>query len=315
MEQKRKPSLTESLATDVSKGSDSYSKLPEKMVRYSRARSRALAILPHVDKEQQKTGSPFLKKVHDDLITCGNYLHFRNYYTVEQIRLIDARFCKKHLFCPLCAIRRGSKQLSSYLTRYKVITGANSNLRPYMITLTVKNGPDLMERYNHLVKSLKKVTKSRSRALSGSRHVTEFSKVQAAVGTYEFTNKKNGWHPHVHIIALCEEMPNQKTLSSEWLKITGDSFIVDVRPIGNPEEPIKGFAEVFKYALKFSDLTLDQQVFAAMALHGKRLLFSLGLFRGVVVPESLLDEPLDDLPYFDIFYRYLDGAGYTNLDS
>jgi len=315
MKQKRKPSLTTSLATDVSKGSDSFSKLPEKMVRYSRARSRALSILPHVDAEQQKTGSPFLQKVHDDLLTCGNYLHFRNYHTVDQIRLRDARFCKKHLFCPLCAIRRGSKQLSSYLTRYKVITAEKPALKPYMITLTVKNGSDLLERYSHLVNSLKKVTRGRSRALSGSRNVTEFSKVQGAVGTYEFTNKKNGWHPHVHIIALCEEMPNQKTLSSEWLKITGDSFIVDVRPIGNPEEPIKGFAEVFKYALKFSDLTLDQQVFAAMALQGKRLLFSLGLFRGVVVPESLLDEPLDDLPYIDIFYRYLDGTGYTNLDS
>ena len=310
MSEKEKPSLTPILADVVSKGSDSFSKLPEKMVRYSRARSRAISILPHVEREQQKTGSPFLKKVHDDLITCGNYLHFRNYHTVDQTRLHDARFCKKHLFCPLCAIRRGSKQLSSYLSRYKAIIEHNPTLRPCMVTLTVKNGPDLTERYNHLVTSLKKVTRARSRALSGSRDKTEFSKVKAAVGTYEFTNKNNGWHPHVHIIALVEENIDQAKLSKEWHTITGDSFIVDVRPISNPEEPIKGFAEVFKYALKFSDLTLEQQVFAAMQLHKKRLLFSIGLFRGVVVPESLTDEPLDDLPYIDIFYRYYEKNGY-----
>jgi len=310
MPQKEKPSLTSTLASDVSKGSDTFSKLPDKMVRYSRAKSRALSILPHVQMEQQKTGSPFLQKVHDDLITCGNYLHFRNYHTVDQIRLRDARFCKKHLFCPLCAIRRGSKQLSSYLSRYKVIMGENPTLRPFMVTLTVKNGSDLMERYDHLVLSLKKVTRARSRALSGSRHVTEFSKIKAAVGTYEFTNKRNGWHPHVHIIALVNDELDQAKLSKEWHKITGDSFIVDVRPIGDPDEPIKGFAEVFKYALKFSDLTLEKQVFAAVSLHSKRLLFSIGLFRGVTVPESLLDEPLDDLPYVDIFYRYFNDAGY-----
>ena len=37
------------------------------------------------------------------------------------------------------------------------------------------------------------------------------------------------------------------------------------------------------------------------------MLFRSGLFRGVQVPENLLDEPLDSLPYWDRFYRYLGG--------
>lgn len=65
--------------------------------------------------------------------------------------------------------------------------------------------------------------------------------------------------------------------------------------------------EVFKYAVKFSDLTLEDNWHAAQILKGKRLLNSFGLFRGVEIPDSLLDEPLDELPYWDRFYRYFGG--------
>ena len=53
--------------------------------------------------------------------------------------------------------------------------------------------------------------------------------------------------------------------------------------------------EVFKYAVKFSDLTLADNWHAAQILKGKRLLNSFGSFRGVDIPDSLLDEPLDGL--------------------
>jgi hypothetical protein len=39
-------------------------------------------------------------------------------------------------------------------------------------------------------------------------------------------------------------------------------------------------------------------------LKGKRLLGSAGCFRGVEVLEELTDEPLDDLPYVELFYRW-----------
>ena len=47
------------------------------------------------------------------------------------------------------------------------------------------------------------------------------------------------------------------------------------------------FMEVFKYAVKFSDLSLDDNWHAAQLLKGKRLLNSFGLFRGVEVPEEI----------------------------
>lgn len=310
-----KTPLTQSLATEVNEAEDFTTNINQKIERYSRARERATNIIAHVDTELQKTGMPYLESVRDGLIECGNYLHFRAYPTVQQTRLHNANFCKKHLFCPLCAIRRASKSLSSYLERYKVIRAQKPHLVPYMATLTVRNGHDLDERYNHLVNSLKKLTRNRTRALTSktSRHTSEFAKIDGAVGSYEFTERGNGWHPHVHIIALVnpKDTISQQALSQEWLKATGDSFIVDVRPIGDPDDPIKGFVEVFKYALKFSDLSYQQQIHAALTLKSRRLLFSIGSFRGVQVPESLTDEPLDELPFVDLLYRFIDGQGYV----
>lgn len=65
--------------------------------------------------------------------------------------------------------------------------------------------------------------------------------------------------------------------------------------------------EVFKYAVKFSDQPVADTWHAFQTLKGKRLLGSAGCFRGVEVPEELTDEPLDDLPYVELFYRYLHG--------
>ena len=128
---------------------------------------------------------------------------------------------------------------------------------------------------------------------------------RGGVYTLELTNKGKGWHPHCHMIVLAASAPSQSAISAEWHGITGDSMIVDCRPItGDPSE---GFMEVFKYAVKFSDLSLDDNWHAAQLLKGKRLLNSFGLFRGVEIPESLLDEPLDSLPYWDRFYRFVQG--------
>jgi hypothetical protein len=50
---------------------------------------------------------------------------------------------------------------------------------------------------------------------------------------------------------------------------------------------------------------------AFLVLSGRRLVGSSGLFRGIEIPDILLDDPLlDELPFVDLFYRYIAG-GYT----
>lgn len=305
---KRETPSTESLAKESSvKGV--IDELPAKLNRYAKAKARASLMSDYI---RSAGGSPQAKlsaKVQD----CGSFLLFRNYYTVDQVRLTAANFCEKHLLCPLCAIRRGAKQVNAYLTRFEIILAQNPNLKPYLVTLTVRNGADLQERFSHLQTSIKRYNQQRRNALKGQTHV-QAALADGAVWSVEFKRGEGSglWHPHCHAIWLCEVPPNQESLSQEWLAVTGDSFIVDVRPFSEQQDLVKAFCEVFKYAIKFGELPLRDNWEAYQVLSGRRLIGSFGSFRGVQVPDDLTDEPLDaDLPYIEILYNYSHGNGYV----
>ena len=273
--------------------------LSARLERYGNARENALAFrdfLLTVDEVR-------LAKALGD---CGNYATFREYFTVGQIRLSKFCTCKKHLICPLCAIRRGAKALRVYLAKVQALIASDALLRPFLVTVTVKNGPDLGERFKHLSSSLRQYHRRRSRA----RQSGEVLKASSAVWTYEFTNKGNGWHPHVHAIWLCRHAPDVVQLSKEWHSLTGDSWVVDVRPV-DMSDPVGGFCEVFKYALKFATLADEHRLAAFYALRGKRLQDSFGDLRGLDVEPGDSDELLDDLPYIERIFTYSRGIGYV----
>jgi hypothetical protein len=273
--------------------------LPKRVVRYGEAKKRAL----EVAKYAYEVGE---RRAWEQVSTCGDYLAFRHYFTVDEVRLHAAQFCRKHLLCPLCAIRRGAKALQAYLPRYEAIRASEPRLRPFLVTLTVKDGPDLLERFKHLQKAQRELWMRKHR-----KRGSVLDGVEAAVWSYE-VKKGSGsglWHPHLHMVALAQVQPDGGTLSREWHAITGDSFIVDVRPI-DLADPASGFLEVFKYALKFADMDPADTLSAWQALRGRRLVGSAGAFRGIEVPDDLVDSPLDGLPYVDLVYRWMASAGY-----
>jgi len=297
------PLLDESLATVSNKGTQADN-LPNRLERYGKARFKALDILQHIVDAHQHEG--LHDRLIDSLRNCGNYLLFRDYYTVGEVRLKAASFCKKHLLCPLCAITRGAKHLCKYHERYQSLVEDNPSLKPYMVTFTIKDGPSLSERFHTLQKGIK--------AYHHRRHVqkarSEAKKASAAVWSYEVKRGKNSgeWHPHVHAIWMCETKPNQETIRTEWSEIIGDgSYMCDVRPI-NTDDLIGGFCEVFKYATKFGDQPNEDTWEVYQTLSGKRLIGSFGGFRGIPQPDKLTDELLDDdLPYIDRLYNYAYG--------
>ena len=318
MTQSKNPLKADNLAAEASRGFDNTDRLNARLDRYSTAKKRALVNLKELTNLQPL--DDLLKERYRvaaaKLESCGNYLEFRNYYTVGKTRLIKASFCKQHLLCPLCAIRRGAKTLEAYLARYRVVKDENPSWRLSMLTLTVANGEDLAERFQHLHNSIKRVFKRRRDYLDKQRGLTEWRKVYGWVGTYEVTNKGNGWHPHAHIMCLHSSSFDYKALQAEWKEITGDSHVLNVSAAKHPNEPERDFLEVFKYAVKFSDMTAEQNIHAWNVLRARRLLFSGGALWGVDVPESLEDVPLDDLPYIELLYSYmLDGYKLKSIKS
>jgi hypothetical protein len=293
------PDKERSLDLVVQEEASGIEALPKRVSRYGDAKRRALEVAEYID----SVGNA---KVAGVLGQCGEYLLFRHYYTVDEVRLHAARLCRKHLLCPLCAIRRGAKALGAYLPRYDAVRALAPHLSPFLVTLTVKDGDDLGRRFGHLHKSQRELWMRKHRKRGGA-----LDDVQAAVWSYEVKRGAGSglWHPHLHMVAMAEQPPCAVDLSEEWFDITGDSFIVDVRPI-DQADPASGFLEVFKYALKFSDMMPADTYAAFEVLSHRRLVASAGLFRGVEIPEQLTDESLDDLPYVQLLYRYLDG-GYS----
>lgn len=287
------------------------SDLHSRLCRYGSAKSHTLKTATELGRDRLRSMGI---KYPTRILECGDWLKFRDYYTGPGVKLHGANFCKQHLVCTLCAIRRASRMMASYVERFQVIKEKCPALNPYLATLTVRNSHDLKQVLEHLLDSLKLLHRRRSN--SGQPSIMH--SVAGGVYAVELTHDHaTGWHPHVHAIWLAEDEPNTFALRSEWEKITGDSFICDVRPItaqGDLPPDIDphaaGFAECFKYAMKPSELGSDLLEKAFPILAGRRLVGSFGLFRGVPAPDDLADDTtgLDDLPYFEFFARYCAGA-------
>lgn len=260
---------------------------------------------------------------------CANYLLFKHYYTLDKYKLSGLKTCKKHMLCPFCSAIRASKQATAYHDKMVHILKENPNLKPVFVTLTVKNGDDLKERFYHLKDSFTTLQTARRKWLKRGNGHNEFCKAHGIVYAYEITDKGRGWHPHLHMILLVDDWIDKDKLSDEWKAITGDSFIVDVRRVKpskaevdtmdakeQKEDYSDGFMEVFKYAMKFTELTHYQIWIAHETLSptGRltRLQGSIGLFRGVEVPKTMTDDFIADYaPFMLILYKFLKGAGYS----
>nr|WGO62817.1 replication protein [SPHINX/BMMF group 2 DNA sequence] len=251
---------------------------------------------------------------------CGQFLIFRNYYTIDQVKLEKFHVCGQHLLCPMCAGIRAARSMKRYLDRIHELMRQNPRLKPVLITLTVKNGEDLEERYNHLTSSFRTLLSRYRDYKKKGWGFNQFCKIDGAFYTTEYTynDKTKQWHPHIHIFALLNEWIDQEELAETWHDITLDSYIVDIRRVKKTKEHgySKAVAEVCKYALKFGDLSVENTWDAFLTLKGKRLTGSFGSMHGVKIPDKATDDmPLEELPYLEMFYRFVfDKKSYYNLE-
>ena len=320
----KKPLLSEALVGTDNKGLQSAN------ADQHRDRITRFGILKHRAKQQENflwTLAKFKENYPNDLPSeettkalksaqklqgCGNFLLFKNYYTIDQTKLAKFHVCNQHLLCPFCAGIRASKAIQKYSERVDEVLKQKRKLKVALLTLTVKNGHDLQERSSHLITSLRTLIKRRQDYKKKARGFNEFCKIDGAMYSYENTyNEQTGeWHPHVHMLVLLNDWIDQEQLSETWHEITGDSFVVDVRRVKKSKEfgYAKAAAEVCKYALKFGDLTVEKTWEAFKILKGKRY-GAFGSLYGVKIPENLADEMPDDqdLPYLEMLYKFVFG--------
>ena len=317
----KKPRISEALAGVEIQGLQSASadKHRDRITRFSLLKHRAklqenfLYSKVEFNQNGQTEKSYKAMKAASKLSGCGQFLLFRNYYTLDQVKLEKFHVCNQHLLCPMCAGIRAARSMNRYIQRIDVLMRQNPRLKPVLLTLTVKNGEDLQERFEHLTRSFRTLLQRYRDFKKKGWGFNQFCKIDGGFYTTEYTynEKTKQWHPHIHIFALINDWIDQEELAETWHDITHDSYIVDVRRVRKTKEHgySKAVAEVCKYALKFSDLSLENTWEAFLVLKGKRLTGSFGSMHGIKIPDTATPDemPKEELPYLAMLYHFVFG--------
>lgn len=310
-DERKNPSPETILADDLAKGWDSTERLSDRIGGYSTLKERTEQFTDWA----RDGGIPLFGKSETKLFrkveSCGSYLLFRCYTQSKRARLLGSCTCKEHLLCAFCAARRGVKNAVAYKERVDHLQSQQAQSL-VLFTFTIKNGPQLWERFNHLKTSMQAFLKRRNDSLRRDTP-SSFKTVHGGVFAYEFKRGSGSdeWHPHIHMLALIDPstFPDHQAIKDEWEQITGDSKVVNIKRCTDDS----AFLEVFAYALKFSEMSHADRWHAFGALKGERLISSFGSMRGVELPETLNDDLLDsDEPWVDLIFRYSKYRGYDN---
>lgn len=276
--------------------------------------------------------------------SCGGLLELRAGLDRETGEVSDpvlhnADFCGQFAVCPMCAARLQARRQAAL--RDPIMEFSRRFQYAYFVTATITDGPDLRERLNHLVESWQGFRRMGQKRKNG-RSSGEWGKVRAALAHVEIKRGAGSqeWHPHAHALVFTDEPFDYRTwqpealaqgkkipirpvefagrlvasskISREWLRASGDSMGLDVRPLGPRKgDRAKGWdraesiwrqaKEVLKYATKFNSAPAADQaallgpdyVTVMDVAWGRRLFNSYGAFRGLAALENELVEPAE----------------------
>lgn len=197
--------------------------------------------------------------------SCGAYAWVVRHPTDRGRLKIMASFCHDR-FCKPCAAHRSRLVVA--------------NLRGYLVpkmyrflTLTLRSDTepltDLIDKLYRCFRRLRAGPLCKRRLRGG----IAFLEVQWMPATER-------WHPHLHVICEGTYLPKDQ-LAAEWLRITGDSYVVDIRSAGDLNV-VTGY--VAKYASKPMTRSFfmlkDRLDEAIRALSGRRMFTTFGTWRG-----------------------------------
>ena len=301
--------------------SDYYDFLKKSLKKLTKSKNHVAKVLDAWD-EQHK--NPLTPMASSRVFNCGSWLKFRHYEDIDKKSLYKARFCKKDKICPACSARRASKQVTK--VHQQLIS--NEDLLKgswYYIVLPVKHNAseDFMTIYNRLQNGLKKINQSIRDVSRGRNSNNWFSQFDGIMYSIEETKTENGWNIHANLLVRCSDpivgllkKPKKHFLKKDifwnkeavetWKEIAEDSQSISISPINvsNSEELIKNLQEVFKYSLKFQELSPDDLLIAYECLFRKRLLGTMGTLRGLEINVELQGDEIENEVFIETLYNY-----------
>lgn len=229
---------------------------------------------------------------------CCNMVAFRRYLDTGNVQLVSSNFCKYDRICIACATKRAMrmiKKFSKWIQEHSLY-----DKKRYYIVLTISHKKwdtldELMARLMTYKERLARTYRNSQR--DSQKHKSFFSQFDGMILSIEISHKGwNGRHPHINILACSDTVIETRydqymdwnvndDVLIEWKKMTdGTSYIHNIRPIEVSKDHFSTswIGEVFKYAIKFSDLSIEQlaEVMANQHKHKYRFFATYGIFRG-----------------------------------
>lgn len=232
------------------------------------AYARALEIYADVD------GS-FGGKFSSRLQACRKFATFVQHKVTKCLRVMSSR-CKLR-WCPIC------RDVSRMILTKSVSEWLQVQKYPKMISLTLKHSDDPLQlQIKRLYDCFRKL-----------RRRAYFQKlITGGVWFFQLTlnHTTEQWHPHIHCLVAGKFLPHNR-LKELWHKITGDSYVVDIRPVRDLENAA---VEVARYATSPADVSavpLEQALEIYHATKHRRVCGSWGTAKKV----TLKPTPQDDI--------------------
>ncbi len=216
-----------------------------------------------------------------------------------KIRVASSR-CKLR-WCPIC------RDVSRQIVTHAVTEWLQAQAYPKMITFTMKHNNDpIDEQIQKLYDCFRKI---RQRVYF-KKHVTG--------GVWFFQIKQSSrtgeWHVHIHCLVAGSFLPHAD-LKKLWLKITGDSTIVDIRPVKDLDSAA---SEVARYATSPADLTtmdLDYAYAVYEATKSRRICGTWGTAKGMTLRPTPAEDRDDWERVADFFFVNLGRQHDPNLEA
>lgn len=191
----------------------------------------------------------------ENLLNCRHYAWFVRHEDTGHVKVV-ANAC--HLrWCPVCAASKRWQikcAVSKWLKTVK---------RPKFMTFTIKHSTEsLPDQIKRLYKAYRLFR----------QHKLLKKKQRGGVWFFQLKrSKKTGeWHPHLHVVVDMDYI-NKVEIQDEWLLVTGDSFVVDIRAIKNPGKVVDYVSRYCATPCNLSDFTSSDQDTIATSLAGRRL--------------------------------------------
>jgi len=216
----------------------------------------------------------------------------------DSIKIV--RDCCHDRFCEACGQTR----------QFTIRRNLQNKIEPHphrFLTLTLKNdGVRLATLLDKLLRCFKRLRST----------VFWKEKVRGGAAFIELSaNQENGrWHPHLHVL-LDGKYIDQRTLRELWLRITGDSFVLDVRLI-------RDVGQVTDYITKYATKPLPARIIdkpylleeAIDALQGRKLCYTFGTWSRWALLRTVTDDEWETLCHAnEIPFRILRPDDYASL--